>query len=133
MSQENVERAREFLEAWIRNDAEAVERLLRDFVAPDVEIDPLYLDQVYAGTGGFRQMWADIFETWEDYRLEVDEIIDLGERLLVMCRILGRGPGSGVPIDQRLAVLITMDGDKVARIKSFASKAEALEAAGLSE
>jgi ketosteroid isomerase-like protein len=133
MSQENVERAREFFEAWSRNDAKAVERLLRDFVTPDVEIDPLYLDQVYTGIEGFLEMRADLVETWEDYRLEVEEIIDLDQRLLVIGRILGRGAGSGVPIKQRLAMLITMDGDEVTRMKSFASKHEALEAAGLSE
>jgi ketosteroid isomerase-like protein len=133
MSQENVARFLEIHEAWNRGDLETAEALARDVVAPEVEIDPLYLGQVYKGLEGMREMRADISETWEDYRFELEETVDLDEHLLVVGRILGRGAGSGVPINQPLATLWTFRGDKAVRVKSFMSRQEALEAAGRSE
>ena len=45
-------------------------------------------------------MWADITGTWEGYRSEVEEILDLGEHVLTVARITGHGASGGVPIDQ---------------------------------
>ena len=41
--------------------------------------------------------------------------------------------GSGVPVDQRMWILWRFSGQQAVHAKSFASKAEALEAAGLRE
>jgi hypothetical protein len=72
-------------------------------------------------------------EIWQDYRLEIGEIVDLGEHVLALAHITARGTGSGVPIDEEIAVLWSFEGDKVVLMKTFMSKKEALEAAGLSE
>ena len=53
--------------------------------------------------------------------------------MLVIARVLGRGTASGVPINQPLAILVTFRDDKAVRARSFTSKQDALEAAGLSE
>jgi SnoaL-like domain len=132
-SQQNVEWARQVAGAWTGRYTEAVEALLRTRLAPDFELHPLYLGQSYRGLEGMRQLWADIFETWTDYRLEIGEIVDLGEHVLVLARILGRGVGSGVPIDQEVAVLWYFEGEKAVWAKSFLSKREALAAAALRE
>jgi ketosteroid isomerase-like protein len=133
MSQENVEWARQVAEALTRGDVEAVEALSEGRLAPDFEIHPLYLDRVYRGDEAVRQMWADLTETWEDYRAEFEEVVDLGEHVLTLIHITARGVGSGVPIDQRIAVLARFQGENALWLKSFRSKEEALEAAGLSE
>jgi ketosteroid isomerase-like protein len=78
-----------------------------------------------------RQLFADAAETWNDYRLEAEDVIDLGEHVLFVGHVLGRGTASGVPIDQPLAMLITFDGRKIVRSQSFPSKEQALEAVGL--
>ena len=113
MSQENVEWIREAGEAWDRGDMEAFEALLEGHVAPDAQFDPLYLDRVY-GVGEVRQLWADMTEVWQDYRSDIEEVVDLG-----------------VPVDQRIFFLCRFDGDKLPSPKSFASRREALEAVGL--
>jgi hypothetical protein len=51
--------------------------------------------------------------------------------VLVLARITGRGAASGVPIDQPVAVLVAFEGEKAMWAKSFPSKNDALEAAGL--
>jgi ketosteroid isomerase-like protein len=133
MSQENVEWVRESYAAWGRGDMAAVEALSQNRLASNFEMYPLYLDQAYTGVEGIRSMWANAGESWEDYRSETDEVIDLGDHVLVVGRVLARGPGSGVPVDQPVAMLWTFEGTKAVRARSFRSKAEALEAVGLSE
>jgi ketosteroid isomerase-like protein len=133
MSQENVEWTRQCLHAWGRGDTAAVETLLEGHLPPDFEFHPLYLDQAYRGVDAVRQIIAAIAETWEGYRFETEEIVDLGEDVLVLAHITARGVGGGVPIDQRLAVLGRFEGDKLVWAKSFRSEQEALEAVGLRE
>jgi hypothetical protein len=133
MSQENVEWARQVAEVWAGRYTDAAEELLRPHLAPDFEVYPLYLEQPYRGVEGLRRMWVDIEDTWQDYRLEIGEIVDLGEHVLVLGHVTARGPGSGVPIDEDLALLWAFRGGKAVWMRSFFSKREALEAAGLRE
>ena len=133
MSQENVDRMRQAFEAWERDDRPKTEALLREALAPDFEMHPLYLDKVYRGVEGLWAMWADARETWEDYRFELEEILDRDDHVLVMGRITGRGSSSGVPINQPLTMLFTFRDDKAVRGRSFTSTQDALEAAGLEE
>jgi len=65
--------------------------------------------------------------------LEIGELLDLGDHVLATSRVTGRGRGSGVPVAQRMWILWTFAGKRAVRAKSFASKAEALEVAGLRE
>ncbi len=133
MSQESVELARRLADVWTGRWTEAAEALVRPHLAPDFEIHPLYLERSYKGVEGIRQLWADIDEIWQDYHLEIGEIVDLGEHVLALAHITARGTGSGVPIDEEIAVVWAFDGDKVVWMKTFMSKREALEAAGLRE
>jgi ketosteroid isomerase-like protein len=80
-----------------------------------------------------RPTFQDAVEIWEDYRFETEEMIDLGEHVLVLAHISGRGTGSGVPIDQRIGILVAFEGEKAIWANSFLSKQEALEAVGLRE
>src|SRR5262245_36355990 len=105
MSQDNVDFMRQFTDAWNRRDVAAMEAVAEGRLAPDFEFQPLYLDRVWKG-GEVRQVWADMTGAWQDYRSEVEEIADLGEHVLTLAHITGRGPGGGVPIDQRIFILI---------------------------
>ena len=133
MSQENVEWARQAAEAWNRGDQEAALALFQAHIAPSYELDPLYLDRVYTGVEALRQMWVELTDTWQDYRSVIEEVVDLDEHVLVVAHVTGRGPGGGVPVDQRIFMLTRFEGDQAVWSKSFASKREALEAAGLRE
>jgi hypothetical protein len=134
MSEENVEWVRQLADAlWHRRDPEAADALVEGRLAPDFELHPLYLDQAYQGDTGARQLLADLTETWEDYRSEVEEIVDLDEHVLLLMHVTARGVGGGVPVDYRVALLVRFEGEMALWGKSFRSKEEALEAAGLRE
>jgi ketosteroid isomerase-like protein len=133
MPEENVELLRRGYEAWNRGDTKTLEALWRDRLDPGFELDPLYIGQVYKGVEGMRDMWADLGEIWEDFRFEVEDISDLGQHVLVVGRISGRGAGSGVPITQRIVMLWTFEDAKAVYARSYASREEALAGAGLLE
>jgi ketosteroid isomerase-like protein len=132
MSAENVEIMRTAYDAIARRDRETLDAILRERLAPDFEFEAALTGATYRGLDGFWELLDDIEDT-VGYRPEVQEAVDLGEHVLVVLRMSGRGSRSGVSVAQQGAVLVTFDGGMLVSGKSFASKAEALEAAGLLE
>ena len=78
---------------------------------------------------GSRHYWG----TWADYSVEAEEIIDSGSSVFVLLRERGRGKASGAPVDRRQFQVWTFRRGRIVRWESFQSRAEALDAAGLSE
>ena len=134
MSRENVELARAQYERWNARDFEAwIEAF--DPEAEFVSSVTAALDGrgEYRGHEGLRQFLNDYMEGWEYFRLEPTEYLDLGPRVMVVMRITARGRESGVRVDRDLAHVWTFRRRRAIRHQSFASRQEALEAAGLSE
>jgi ketosteroid isomerase-like protein len=133
MSKENVEVVRGIWEADRRGDAAAV----RAAYAMDVEWEDntgLWGDWgVARGPDGIQAAWRRWYEAFEDVRFEWDEVAEAGDEVVVTYRVYARGSGSGVVVDQAISLLWTVHGGKVVHIRAFADRADALEAAGLSE
>ena len=128
MSQENVEIARN---AWT---ADAFFALFDEYIVMDSRASPVPgLPIVEMGRDkaikGFQRYWG----TWDEYAIDPVEFIDAGQSVVVVVREHGRGKGSGVPVEGENFQLWTFRGGKLIRWEPFRSKAEALEAAGLSE
>ena len=130
MSQENVELVRAAYEAIAQRDREALDAILREHLAPDFEFEAVLTGATYKGVDGFWELLDDIQDTI-GYTPEVEEAVDLDEHVLLVLRMSGRGSRSGVSVAQQGAVLVTFDGSTLLSGKSFASRAEALEAVGL--
>jgi ketosteroid isomerase-like protein len=133
MSKQNVEFLRRGYEALERGDLDTFKALSRDRLGPEFEFHHVWDGRVFKGYEGTMEWLSDTRETWKDYKQEVEEILDLGEHVVVVLGISAEGAGSGVPVAQEFAVVWTFDGDTVVRARSFTSRAEALEAAGQSE
>jgi ketosteroid isomerase-like protein len=127
---ENVDFLRRGYDALERGDLDAFEALSRERLDPDFEFHLVWDGRVLKGFEGTMEWIADTRETWKDYSQEVVEIADLGENVVVVVRIEGRGGESGVPVAQELAVVWTFAGDRAVRARSFTSREEAFEAAG---
>lgn len=69
---------------------------------------------------------------WGEFRNEPDELIDLGDRVLILGRMVGRGVSSGAAFSREVAYLLTVSNGLTTREQIFLSRSEALEAAGLS-
>jgi ketosteroid isomerase-like protein len=129
MARADVEFLREGYEALARGDMETFTTLSREHLGPDFEFHHVWDGRVFKGFEGTMKWIADTRETWEDYSQEVEEIIELGDDVVVVLRISGRGGGSGVPVTQELAVLWRFEDGEAVQARSFTSREEALVAA----
>ena len=106
MSRTNLETVRIAYESFARRDLDAIDALMRDHVAPDAEFESALTGQTYKGTEGPHDLATDLWETL-DYFPEIEDLIDLGERVVAVLRISGQGTSSGVPVSQQVAIVWT--------------------------
>jgi ketosteroid isomerase-like protein len=133
LSQENVELVRRaFGVVTIPGDPEAM------IVAshPDLEMhlvgvggEPVY----YEGASGIREFFRDVAQSWESFRFAATDLRDLGDRVLVLGEVQGRGRVSGAEVDDRWAWIVELREGRAAILRGFLDHREALEAAGLAE
>jgi ketosteroid isomerase-like protein len=125
MSQENVERVRESLDAYRRGDYVVASTWL----APDV-VWEVGQELPARGPAAVRRLWERWDDEWEDLETVAEEFVDAGDKVVVALRYRGRGRGSGVEVSDRSFEVHTFrDGECVHKV-DFATRAEALEAAG---
>ena len=72
-------------------------------------------------------------EAFSEGWLEAEEFIDRGDYLIVPYRFGGRARHTGLDVEFSFVHLIALRDGKVTRLEVHRTKAEALEAAGLSE
>ena len=132
MSQENVEIVRATIDSINRRDLDqALEAAHEDFEA-DWSNSIAPHGGVYRGRERVRELFEAFLEAWEEFRWDLQEIIEVDEaRVVVVNRVRGRGRGSGVEVDATGAQLWTITGGEVRSVKLYQSKADALEAVGL--
>ena len=100
---------------------------------PTRELMPPDLDAAFHGHGGMHQLWRYWRDAFEDIRWEPEEILDLGDKVLITAKQTGHGTGSGVAVSQHVFQLFTLRKGLVVRQEDFLDRSAALEAAGLSE
>lgn len=105
-----------------------------DHLDPEAEWDWLFSPETFRGREQLLLAVADYLETVDDWRVEIEELIDAGrDRVLAIGRVVARGKGSGAPVLQPIFSAFTLRNGKVARFEDHTERAKAVEAAGLSE
>jgi ketosteroid isomerase-like protein len=135
MSQENVEIVRKAWEAaWSKPPDWAV---LGTLYHPDHVFESDYggvNNTAYRGAAGFQEFLADQDETWDDWRHDLDRVIDAGaDAVVVEARLVAHGKHSAVGVEQPYGVVITISEGKIVRTRAYAGLREALDAVGLSK
>ena len=134
MPQDKVDVAKRAVDSFNRRD---VDDLFAELVTPDLEWWPAvagaYEGGCYQGREGVERFAAALSEVWEEVQLIAEEFRDLGDRVLVLGRQVGRGRGSGAPVEVAGATILDFRGDRIWRIRAYFDRAEGLRAAGLSE
>ena len=132
MSQENVELVQSVLAAWNRADYAAA----LEHVAPEIKTESHLgddLDGTHEGIAGLQIYLADYWSSFTGFHVEIDECIAGGTEVAFLAHLYGRGRASGVEVERRNWQVVTVRGGKFVSYRLFRTKAEALEAAGLSE
>jgi ketosteroid isomerase-like protein len=132
MSQEDVEIVRSALTALSDHGVDA----LVEFLHPEinwraVEGAPDDVGEMQ-GIEAARRYVEDWFETFDDFTTIPEELLDAGEdRVVGVLHVSGCAKLSGITTELRYAALYTLRDDKIARIREYGDREEALEAAGL--
>jgi ketosteroid isomerase-like protein len=129
----NIEKLANAFEAFNRRDVEAYIAALG--VPDDYEWRPFLTSGteggVYRGRAGTREWFANLGEVFESFSVEASAMRDLGDQLLILGTLHGRGRGSGAPVESPVGIVVELDADGIPRRGiAFASHAEALAHAG---
>jgi ketosteroid isomerase-like protein len=142
MSQENVENLRAFLETWFEEalTPEAWHRgevIDMSFLDPDVIYEdtnlPDHAGEAYRGHEGVVRAAERWLETSEWLLVELEQIVDAGDRLVSIHRARSKARHTGIEFDTPLAYVWTFRDGKVIHFQSFRDPGQAFKAAGLSE
>ena len=87
----------------------------------------------WRGREGFLRFAAGQTEGFDAMSLEPEEFIDAGDKVVVPLQFGGRARHTGLEVKFAVVHVVTVRDGKMARLDIYMSKAEALEAAGLSE
>ena len=133
MSQENVEIVRAAYDAFERGGLDALTQL-HD---PAIEWQTSAEDPdaaTHRGRVAVRRYIEGYMETFPGFRAELEECVATPDgRVLTTTRYTGRARASGMDMDWRQSVVYTVESGLIVRAEEYFDRAEALEAAGLSE
>ena len=89
--------------------------------------------QTFRGCQGL-QRWIDTTrEVWDEWRFELERLIDAGDRVVVLVRVVARGGSSGVSLDRQTAHIWTVEDRRLTRCEVYLDRSEAIAAAGLQD
>jgi ketosteroid isomerase-like protein len=128
MSHADVEVIRRFMASPTAGDWDA----MFAWFAPDVELRDLQhapdVAEVLRGPEAIRLVVASWRETYDEFRTEVYEYVDADPWVICDTRWYGKGKGSGMPIEQRVADAYEVKDGKIVRaIMSYPDVAAARE------
>lgn len=124
----NAELLQAGIDAWRRDGIDAI----LEYFSPDIEwVSPREWpgDHFFCGYEGVRaleKIWTDLFD---GYDLETVEIRETPTGALAFLIQRGAIKGTGVPIEQRVAWIVTTADGRMTRVQAYFSWEEALEAA----
>lgn len=131
MSERDLKIAREAFDAYNAVDWDRLPGLLH----PECELTMLrsLLDgSPYCGHAGFRQFMRDMADEWTSWRVEPEQLRDLGDgRVLVFAKFEGQARVSGVEVSAPAAWLVELREGLVYKVRAFSNRAESLEYVGL--
>ncbi len=128
----------ESVEAQLRRGYEALSR--GDFETTIDLIDPELVIRdrpespdagVHHGREGAREVFAQNTDTFEVIEFVPERFVEGDDRMVVVIMMRGRGRGSGVPVEERIAHLWQLRDGRAIALEVFSDPDDALAAAGL--
>ena len=132
MSEENVEIARRWVGAYNRRDLDGLIGLTDPAVVLD-NSNAAFDGAVYRGHDGVREWLSWVRGMWKCQQFKPQEFIPVGENQVIVAVLLVSVGRDDVETVAHGAAVTTVREEKVTQLKTFQSRADALEAVGLSE
>jgi len=124
MSRANLDAFEKGNDAFRRGDWDAITATIDTHIL--VRADPRWPEQRFYGREAVIAFWRGLWESWgPDARVE--EVLDLGDRLLARWRFIIRGQHSGVEGEQRISAIQTYREGQVILVEYFLEHEQALE------
>jgi ketosteroid isomerase-like protein len=106
-----------------------------DLYTPDFAFFPALTGTIegrsYRGREGLETWFVEARETWEEFRVLAEELRDLGDSVLGLGRIEGRGRVSGVELDAPMGIVVDFRDGRISRSRTYLDPGEAMRAAGV--
>jgi ketosteroid isomerase-like protein len=131
MSQENVERFREYIERFNGGDVEGALR----YAHPEIRFEHrlVELQGEVTGIDAVRGWFVDAINLFDRWTVDCDDFRDLGDRVLALGTVRALGKESGVEVEMPFTVLAKFKDGLVTDFTNYGDREKALEAAGLRE
>ncbi len=127
MAEQNVNALKRGYAALNRGDLSVVLELLH----PEIEWHepaPSPDAGTHRGRESFERFLRGWLESFEEFRVEPEQIVERGDVLIAVVRQSGKGRASGVGVDTRLAHLWSVEAGQAVRWEAIANPDEALAA-----
>jgi ketosteroid isomerase-like protein len=126
MSAENADRLRRAYASF--NQGGSLDWDLLDPAIQHDQTEGLFLDGIFYGQEGVRAALGEIRADWDDLRFEPEDVIDLGDRMLVLVRMSARVRDSEAEIDAQLAHVWEFRDGRAVRWAVYGDRAAAVRA-----
>jgi ketosteroid isomerase-like protein len=123
---------------WERGDTSLVDKASawRDVFEPGFEwhtrpdLPDAGVRKGYEGAVRLRDEWV---ETFDDFHIDLDELIDAGDHVIAVTRLCGSMRGSGHQLDVQETQVSKMRDGRVTEVRAYLTRSEALKAVGLED
>jgi ketosteroid isomerase-like protein len=114
---------------WTRGNMDAVV----EYLAPDVIFKSVTIINPARGHDGVRGLHSDILSTVSDWSIEIEELIESGDRVFVRERQRAVGRQSGAPLDATYYAAFRVRDGLITEGFWFHNRADALNAARITD
>jgi ketosteroid isomerase-like protein len=114
MTEDDIRVLLDAYEAWNRRENDDV---LAEVLHPDMEWEPAFGDLnagVHHGADGFRAFVDSWLESFDDFRIRPELLVQAGDTVVIRAHQHGRGQGSGIELDAHVVHVWTIR-DRLAR------------------
>ena len=112
---------------------EVTEQAFSEFAHDDMVLDltsNVLNPATYQGFDGFVRFAEQVGEAWAEFRMEPEEFFERGDVVVVLVRAVGKGRGSGVEVDDAVAMVAEVRDGRIALMKVEPDREAALRLIG---
>jgi ketosteroid isomerase-like protein len=129
MTEDDIRVLLDGYEAWNRREFDVLAEVLH----PEMEWEPAFGDLnagVHHGADGFRRFVDSWLDSFDDFSIHPELLVQAGDTVIIVAHQHGRGQGSGVELDARVVHVWTIEDRQARRWWGPRSLDEALDAIG---